>query len=991
MKRKYVSMLLTVVLTISTVCQSAYGAKSEETMTQETDSVVERVIEEGDAQDLEKTVEETSVEEIAEEAATEEELAEEVSLQTSEASLEDLLEETTESVIEIAESESEEAAGEESEETEGTLSETATTEEVKSIEKSVRKAVKQAASAEVKAEGVCGDNLTWVLTTDGVLTISGTGAMWDMKADQYWHPYRADIHSVAIQEGITTVGGYAFYSCNNVEEITIPNSIKKIEEDAFAFCTKLANIILQDGVIQIGENAFWGCQNLAEIKLPNSIENIGSGAFSNCGKLSHVNIPNSIKNIESYVFSFCSLEKIEIPDSVQQIGASAFMNCENLIEVKLPDGIISIGDSVFSGCSNLKKINLPEGITSIPSGTFQECKSLETISLPNSITSIGAYAFYGCNQLTLSLSDNITDIGYRALDGCKVSDRIWVEDAWYSTDMSVLYKVSGSREEFNVPETVTTIESYAFSDCENLSKVIVPESIKTIKENAFYDCKNVTGLVIPASVTSIGHNALETCGSYSISRENPNYTVSDGILYNKDMTELLDCPDDKEGEVMIPSTVTKIGEYAFYNCGKLDRVVLPNKVDEIGKYAFKNTSIHSEKDYSLEIPDTVTSIGSGAFYGIGVKTITIPDSVIYIGEMAFGYRDDWTKTEIEKKIGTVIKGEIGSEAERYAKANEFVFTSPDSDLVISGKCGENLIYELRGTEETGYDLTIRGQGEMYDYALENKPYNPEGANPAWDSFEIKTVKILDGVTRIGNYAFSFRNVGSVDTFIIAPSVTQIGHGAFELRGKNFYFLGDAPVLEQYYGAPFDYPGFVESTAIVYYPVDNSTWTDEVKHSYGQSLTWIARDMSELQQTVVTRVNITSYGSTDTSVMITLLDGDTELDRIQTTEDTYTFTFLSQGTYTLRASKANHVTRDYEITLGSEDIALDINICPVGDATGDGKVNTRDLNRLYAHVNGTNPLDGYEFACGDVVGTDSTINTRDLNRLYAHISESNLLW
>ena len=205
MKRKYVSMLLAVVLTISTVCQSAYGAKSEETMTQETDSVAERVIEERNAQDLAETVEETSVEEIAEETAAEEELTEEVSLQTSE----DLLEETTESVIEIAESESEEAAGEESEETEGTLSETATTEEVKSIEKSVRKAVKQAASAEVKAEGVCGDNLTWVLTTDGVLTISGTGAMWDMKADQYWHPYREDIYSVVIEEGAENVGNYA--------------------------------------------------------------------------------------------------------------------------------------------------------------------------------------------------------------------------------------------------------------------------------------------------------------------------------------------------------------------------------------------------------------------------------------------------------------------------------------------------------------------------------------------------------------------------------------------------------------------------------------------------------------------------------------------------------------------------------------------------------------------------------------------------------------
>ena len=346
-----------------------------------------------------------------------------------------------------------------------------------------------------------------------------------------------------------------------------------------------------------------------------------------------------------------------------------------------------------------------------------------------------------------------------------------------------------------------------------------------------------------------------------------------------------------------------------------------------------------------------------------------------------------------EKNDIIIKGELGTEAERYAQINDFTFTIHNSDLVVSGKCGENVFYEIRGTEKDGYNLTISGFGDMYDdYENEIKPYNPKGSRPGWDGFQIKDVKILDGVTSIGDYAFIQLDA---DRMIIPLSVKKIGSGAFaRCRIDKIYFLGDAPeiVSRDYWEVEiFLFAGGPFYGGTVYYPIDNNTWTDEAIASYGGYYTWIPEDLAGIQLPVVAQVAMTSYGDVNDSVTIALLDGDTELDRIQTTEDSYTFTFLSQGTYTLRASKANHVTRDYEITLGSEDIALDINICPVGDATGDGKVNTRDLNRLYAHVNGTNPLDGYEFACGDVVGTDSTINTRDLNRLYAHISESNLLW
>lgn len=122
-----------------------------------------------------------------------------------------------------------------------------------------------------------------------------------------------------------------------------------------------------------------------------------------------------------------------------------------------------------------------------------------------------------------------------------------------------------------------------------------------------------------------------------------------------------------------------------------------------------------------------------------------------------------------------------------------------------------------------------------------------------------------------------------------------------------------------------------------------------------------------------------------------VDGNEEIGKVETTDGTYQFASVPSGTYALKVSKADHVTRTYEIAVGNNDVIQDAKICLIGDVTGDGKVNTRDLNRVYAHVNGTDLLTGYQFACGDVNGTDSKINTRDLNRLYAHINESNLLW
>ncbi len=184
----------------------------------------------------------------------------------------------------------------------------------------------------------------------------------------------------------------------------------------------------------------------------------------------------------------------------------------------------------------------------------------------------------------------------------------------------------------------------------------------------------------------------------------------------------------------------------------------------------------------------------------------------------------------------------------------------------------------------------------------------------------------------------------------------------------------------------------DNSVTIYYPAGNTsgwttpTWTAPDGTSYKA-----AEYVLEKAKTFTVTGNITSYGNSGDSVTIKLFDaGENVIASCVTTNDTYSLNATS-GNYTLVVSKANHVTRKYEINVGTTAISQDVKICLLGDVTGDGNVNTRDWNRVYAHVNETSLLSDYALKCGDVIGNDGKVTSRDWNRLYAHINETNLLW
>jgi hypothetical protein len=231
--------------------------------------------------------------------------------------------------------------------------------------------------------GKCGDNLTWKIDNNEVLTISGTGRIPDYNDPSSggnntapWYGYAYQIKKVVLGSGVQNIGNNAFAGCYGMTDITIP-----------------------DGVTSIGDSAFDWCSALTEISIPGTVSSIGDSAFYGCSALTEISIPGTVSSIGDSVFSGCSaLTEISIPDTVSSIGDSAFSRCSALTEISIPSTVSSIGSYAFSGCA-LREVEIPQGITSIQTRTFQYCTQLTKITIPDSVTSVEICAFDNCPVL----------------------------------------------------------------------------------------------------------------------------------------------------------------------------------------------------------------------------------------------------------------------------------------------------------------------------------------------------------------------------------------------------------------------------------------------------------------------------------------------------------------------------------------------------------------------------------------------------------------
>ena len=357
--------------------------------------------------------------------------------------------------------------------------------------------------------GSCGENLTWTLDTEtGVLTISGTGAMdtyfWYDPAP--WENYA--ITSLIVTDGVTSIGGHAFEGCN------------------------LTSVELPDSLIGIGEGAFMYCLSLQSIKLPESLRYISTAAFSMCYSLTSVEFGSGLEYIGDYAFEDCySLTSVELPDSPTEIDEYAFAGCRSLISVDFGSGLTSIGEYAFIGCTAITSFELPGSLTEISEMAFIGCVSLNEITVSegnNSFCALDGVLFdKACETLLLYPQGRSSDSytvpeGVTSIGGFAFFSASCVEGDYTYSYCSALTSV-----EF--PDSLTSIDWYAFCGCDALTSVEFPDSLTNIDECAFEGCSSLTSVKFGSGLTSLGINAFRSCSSLT-SVELPESLTSVGMV-----------------------------------------------------------------------------------------------------------------------------------------------------------------------------------------------------------------------------------------------------------------------------------------------------------------------------------------------------------------------------------------------------------------------------------------------------------------------------
>jgi len=372
--------------------------------------------------------------------------------------------------------------------------------------------------------------------------------------------------------------------CNQIQSVTIPESVTSIGKSAFEHCSKLDSLII-NGVAtsMIGAYAFNGCTSLTSLSLVGSFQTIGDYAFAYCGMTS-LTINANITSIGEFAFSSCSLTSLSLTGNIQKIGDYAFAYCTSLTSLSLTGNVQKIGDHAFYSCSSLNTVTFPKSPTSIGSHAFDSCTSLNSIEIPGTVTEIGDYAFIDAGLTSVTIDEGVKSTG-----------------------------------------------AYMFYKCGNLTTVTLPESLTTIADGSFAFCSNLDHVKIPARVTCIGDGAFSNCTSLS------EITLQDGVK-TIGASAFLSCRGLTS--ITLPDSVTDIGKDAFWYCSNLKSITIPENVTAIKSGTFGWCS--SLKDITLpagltSFQDDLSSCYAGYFYATDLN----PDgSYIYTPDGAIYYNND---------------------------------------------------------------------------------------------------------------------------------------------------------------------------------------------------------------------------------------------------------------------------------------------------------------------------------------------------------------
>ena len=614
---------------------------------------------------------------------------------------------------------------------------------------------------EVKNDGTikitdCDENASGALTIPDTINgkkVTGIGyrAFYDCRS----------LTSITILEGVTSIGQEAFFGCSGLTSLTISNSVTSIGYMAFRECRSLTSITIPNSVTSIGDRAFWYCKSLTSITIPSSVTNIGSCAFGTCSSLISINVSDNNKyycDVDGVLFNKDKTEIIKFPGKKEGTN------------YKIPNSVTSIGNGAFDDCRSLTSITIPNSVTSIGNEAFEGCSSLTSITIPNSVTSIGNEAFYGCSGLTsITIPNSVTSIGNGAFEVCSSLTNITIPEGVTSIDESTFSGCS-SLTNITIPEGVTSIGRDAFSFCRSLTSITMPDSLMSIGIGAFDNCNSLTSITIPNGVTSIGAAAFHDCSSLTninVSNNNKNYSSVDGVLFNKDKTEIIKYPVKKKGTSYdIPDSVTSIGYEAFYNCRDLTSIAIPEKVTSIGAHAFE----YCISLTNITIPEGVTSIDIYTFYCCDSLTnITIPEGVTSIGNWALSGCSSLTSIN------------VSDNNKNYSSIDGVLFNKDKTEIIMYPYRKESTSYDIPNSVTSIGRYAFEYCNILTNITIPNSVTSIE-SDAIYDCSNLTRLAIPSSVTSIGNQAFIFCK--SLEKVLCLGNASKLGSDAFKGCSSN---------------------------------------------------------------------------------------------------------------------------------------------------------------------------------------------------------------
>ena len=637
----------------------------------------------------------------------------------------------------------------------------------------------------------------------------------------------SSLTSVMIPNSVISIGGCAFYGCSELTSITIPNSVTSIGESVFSSCSSLTSVMIPNSVTSIGGHAFVGCNSLTSVTIPNSVTSIGEGAFQDCRGLTSMTIPNNVTFIGEDTFYGCSsLTSVMIPNSVILIGVNAFRECSSLTSVTIPCSVTSIGGRAFEECSNLTSVTIPSSVTSIGSYAFQNCSSLKSVTIPNGVTSIGDDTFYGCaNLVTITLGKGISTIGFGAFSKCANLTDVYCyaenvpntatntfEDSYI--EYATLHVPAGSKAVYEAADywkefkeiiemedpsvrTVNVATAGTLSDLmsnDDVDPLTITDltitgqlngtDLRLLREMAGNDylgqptSGNLKKLDISgANIVAGGEKYLDTD---RITSSTGTYTQDNGEnsfhyeTENNVLGKSLFAGCDKLEEVILPNSLTAIGEYQFWYCLNLKSISIGKNVSSIGwqlvygPNKLTNISVAEENaTFSSPVNSNLLMQGTKVFFGFGNPTF--PAGTTVIGTEAFSSCGSLGDITIPEGVTAI---EAGAFAWSSLKSISFPSTLTTIENDAFAGCSGLTSFTLPKSVISYGDGSEGGLGALKD-CVNLTSIKVEDGNTKYDS--------RDNCNAIIEKATNTLVSGCKNT-VIPNTVTNIGHQAF--RGMN---------------------------------------------------------------------------------------------------------------------------------------------------------------------------------------------------------------